>query len=740
MAKKSKKITQQNVAATWISRIEKAEKKLQKYRDKCGTVTKEFTDDRSNLSEISKVNILWSNEQTTRPLIYARPPKSEIIKRFQDKGLAESLAAEIKERVTNFHIDNYDFHRVFLAARDDYSLYSRGVVWARYFADVKKVPGKRINIQITSTAEDGAPDQILGENGEEIPLDADVQTDEQGQMYYEADDGYDDIQYEKVCLDYLHRDDFIHDPARNWEEVSWAGRKAYMDKAAVEKRFSKEIAESLLFEESEESEDSKIPDNKVCIYEIWDKSTKKVFWIHKEYSQAPLDEQPAPVSLRNFFPCAKPSYGTTTSDSLEPIPEFCLYQDLAYELNEISSRIRSIVTQIKVTGVYDSTHSELMDILSAASDGMMLPVTNWAGLVRDKGINSAFEVLDVAPYARVLEVLFAAREQLIAKITEVTGLSDIVRGYSKASETATAQELKGRYANLRIGSKQATFQDFVRETLEIVSDIIVEKFQPETLGMMAGVDQMSEEMQAVFPQAIELLKNDVLSTYKLDVETDSTREIDQKLEKETTNELIRSLGVFMQSGFGLAKENPVVLPVISSMLLQLVRKAKGGRQLEGELESLVEQVKQQAAQPPPPDPKMIEMQQKAQAEQRDYELEVKKLEADIQVKMKDLEIKEMKLQIEASKLQIESLRTQNESTSRELTVANSQPPRVVAGNPVNVDIPNIVINIPEPLPPVRVRKIAKFETDADGNRVAEMIEIPIEEPSAVEEFEPMEIN
>ena len=58
-------------------------------------------------------------------------------------------------------------------------------------------------------------------------------------------------------------------------------------------------------------------------------------------------------------------------------------------------------------------------------------------------------MLDIRMAVEVLSALVSYRDQLIKAIYEITGLSDIVRGSSKATETATAQNLKARYGSLR---------------------------------------------------------------------------------------------------------------------------------------------------------------------------------------------------------------------------------------------------------------------------------------------------
>lgn len=731
---------QQELANLWLTRIEDAEKKAKdKYLKRCEKITKEYSDARDDVSVVSKVNILWSNTETIKPVVYSRKPNAEISRRFKDAGGAPRLAGEVLERGVNFHIDDYGIHDVFLRCRDDYVLYARGVNWVRYKPYFKTVYPDRINLQVTSSAGVSNDGYLYDDNGKEIPVDdPKVLEDEQG-FYLEAGDPYEAVDYEEACVDYVHREDFLHSPARNWEEVSWVGRISYLDKKAVSERFGKDVAEKLSTFDEKIEDDEKQLTGKYAIYEIWDKSTSKCYWISKGHPTGVLDQADAPVKFKRFFPCPKPAFGTLTSDSLNPIPDYILYQDLAIELNELSTRIRAIAAQIKATGVYDGSINELFSLLSVTSDGQMLPISNWQGLVRDKGINASFEMLDISPYARVLEILLAAREQVIGKITEVTGLSDIVRGYSKASETATAQDLKGRYANLRLGTRQAMFDSFVRSTLELVAEVIAQKFQPETIAAMANIDQMSPEEQALFPQALQILKSDVLRNYKLDIETDSTKAIDEKAEVEAANEFSRSIGTFLQAGFAMSKENPLFMPVMGELLLLMVRKNKAGRTVEGSIEQMFAQMTQAAQQPQPPSPEQIKMQGEQQKMQ--FEMQLKQME--LQSKEMELELKQSKMQLDLAKSEIGLMQAQEHASSedrrRESEATQASAPQAPATQGPTIQIPGIeipAINIPTiniNMPEQSKKRVGRFSTGSDGSRYVEILDVE-DEASPQEEF------
>jgi len=157
--------------------------------------------------------------------------------------------------------------------------------------------------------------------------------------------------------------------------------------------------------------------------------------------------------------------------------------------------------------------------------------------------------------AQVLMGLYDQRERVLQIIYQITGLSDIVRGASKASETATAQELKGRYANVRIGPRQRCIAKFARDMFRLMAEIISEKFEAETLKLMTGPDLWVVEMpnpqtgekQKVdaTSQIMEMLRSDRLRGFNVDVETDSTIQPDASEEQKNRIEFLSAVSGFV---------------------------------------------------------------------------------------------------------------------------------------------------------------------------------------------------
>ncbi|MCQ4187755.1 hypothetical protein FK515_29740, partial [Klebsiella pneumoniae] len=85
-----------------------------------------------------------------------------------------------------------------------------------------------------------------------------------------------------------------------------------------------------------------------------------------------------------------------------------------------------------------------------------------------------------------------ARDQCKQTIYEITGISDIVRGASDAGETATAQQIKSRFASIRLQKMQAEVARFAADLIRIKAEIMCELYQPQTLLMYADAQNIPE--------------------------------------------------------------------------------------------------------------------------------------------------------------------------------------------------------------------------------------------------------
>jgi len=610
--------TYENEFAKWQARVKKL---VKRYRD----------DTRgSGGNETAKFNILWSNVQTLIPAVYAKLPKADVSRRFGDNDPVGRVAAQLVERAIDFEIEHYpDFRSTMKYDVEDRFLGGRGTAWVRYEPHVAPIGVEDDGVSITSAIEQG--------EGAPPPLE--------------------EIEYERAPVDYVHWKDFGHSQGRTWEEVGQVWRWVYMTREALVERFGEEMARQIPTDQGPETlnayRDSKRQYNLAKICELWDKETLKVYWLSKGMSHF-IDVRDDPLNFEGFFPCPKPLYATTTSDNLVPVPDFVLYQDQAMELDILSDRIDGLVKALRVRGVYDASQPALQRLMTEGDNNALIPVDKWAAFSEKGGLKGSVDLLPLDTIAQALIQCYQARADIKGQIYEITGISDIIRGQSAASETATAQQIKGQYAGLRLRSMQEDVALFATEVIRLKAQVMCMRYQPQTILAYSAAEQMSDADKALIPQALQLIRDKPLRNFRIDIAADSLVQIDEAQEKQDRLQFLQAFGGFLQQALPVGQASPELVPVMMDLLKYGVQAFKASRPLEGTIDAATEQLKQIAAQPRE-NPAAQQAQMEAQAEQAKsqmlMQIEQAKLQQSAQVEalkaQNDQQLEQMKQQFEA---------------------------------------------------------------------------------------------
>jgi len=611
---------------------------FKKWEARTKKIIRRYRDDTRSASgnDTAKFNILWSNVQTLIPAVYSKMPKADVSRRFGDNDPVGRVASILVERALDFEIEHYtDFRSTMRYAVEDRFLGGRGVAWVRYEPHVVQVPG------MPETPDDGLQ---VTEDADE----AETKDYTAGQV-----EPMEQIEYECAPTDYVHWADFGHSVARTWEEVTQVWRWVYMTKDALVERFGEDAARNIPLDSGPDplsnyaSNQREYTRAKIC--ELWDKETAKVYWFSKQGNKF-IDVRDDPLELEQFFPCCKPLYATMTSDSLVPVPDFVLYQDQANELDILSDRIDGLVKSLRVRGVYDSSVPALQRLLTEGDNNTLIPVDKWMAFSEKGGLKGAIDLLPLDTLANALLQCYRARQEIKQQIYEITGLSDILRGASQASETATAQQIKGQFASLRLRSMQEEVALFASDLIRLKAQIICTKFQPQTITMYAGASQMQPVDQQLIPQALALIKDKPLRNFRIEVAADSLVQLDEAAIKRERTEFIGAFAGFLKQAMPVAQASPEMTPVLMEVMKFGVSAFKSSQQLEGVIDQALDQIKEKMAQPqqPKPDPEMIKLQAQQQSEQMRVQADMQVAQARAQF---DAQLQQAKLQAEAQQLQ-----------------------------------------------------------------------------------------
>ncbi len=562
----------------WLKKIGDAEKVYAKYYDLVKE-TREFYKD-SKSSRGGKYNIFWSSIETLKPFLYFRQPKFYVERSDKNSGKAEKLACEMLEKALKWDLEQFDFDSVIKYARNDFLISGAGIIWEQY------------KPKIETTADPLDPEaEITVKSGETV---------------------------ESVYLDPRY---FLTDTDRVgvWEDVTWVARKIYMSR----EKASDEFGESL-WKGEDDSRD-------ICIYEVWDKLSGKIFWLSKAVSDRFLKVGENLLNINGFFPCPKPIYATATNDSIIPVPDYCMIREMLNELNGINSRMKLTMQALKVSGAYDNAFPELADILS--KDVTLVAVSDFVKLRESGGIRGIVDFAPIEQYVTALEQLALRRQEVIASIFDVTGESDIMRGNSNESDTATAVIKKTNFGTLRNQDRQNDMQRFIRDLLRIKAEIICEMFEPARLASF--LDEAKRQDAQTVDAAVNILKTEKLRGMVFSIETDAVFNRDEESNRAIM--AVKTINEMVMTALTTVTQQPLLLPLYKTMIEVVVDTLPRGRVFENMLEKVFADVsvfleQQQKAQ---------ELQQQQAALQQPQENPVLAIELQKnQLKAKELEVKE----------------------------------------------------------------------------------------------------
>jgi len=620
-----------DAARKWNAELKLAKREDEKFIERGDKIVKRYRDDRTGWATSGKrFNILWSNIQTMIPALYGKTPRAEVARRWKDSDPVGRTASVILERCLQYEIDHYgDFDSSIRLAITDRLLPGRGVTWVRFEEKEQAMPT------------DASPG-IEGGEAQVTP------------MAYK---------YECTPVDYVFWKDFRYSPARSWDEVTWVARRVYMSRAEGIKRFGEDFKQVPLVHEpigldelqkngveSEDLDDMK----KAEVWEIWCKTSKMVYWVAQGHSKT-LDIKDDPLGLDNFWPCPKPLFATQTTDTLVPVADFSLYQDQAQEIDMLTNRIGMLVEAVKVVGVYDANQPSVQRMLSEGVNNTLIPVDTWAAFAEKGGLKGVVDFLPLESVLQALAQCYNAREQAKQVVYEITGLSDIIRGASMASETATAQQIKSQYASLRLKRLQTEVAQFASEVLRIKAQIMCDFYAPQTLVEMSGIMGTMDAQYS--EQAIMLLKSEPARGFRIEVASDSLVEMDEASEKQSRIEFLGAVGQFMDRALPVTQQVPELAPLMGEMLMFGVRAFKGGRMMESAFDEAM--AKLNAPKPPEqpqPDPEQMKAEAMMQVEQGKMQLEQAKIQTQGQIEQfkaqQAKELEQMRQEYESAREQV----------------------------------------------------------------------------------------
>jgi hypothetical protein len=514
------------VVQFWKTELRLAEDENETFVRRGRQIVNRYRDEReANEGRIAKYNILWSNIETLKPVLYGRTPKPEVKRRFTDNADEQltHLGAEILQRALSYEDDIEEFDDVMQQVVEDRLLPGRGVARVFYeyeLGDEEVDPTAPVD-PIGSEAEDDAAGRparrrrarrgdaetapaAAADNLAPPPGPANGSANGEpanagglAGMPGAAPATFRAVVDERAPVRYVFWEDYRETPARFEREIWWKAYRSFMTRKELTDRFGSSIGKDVSLDYSPKgigASDLEGPlgdaFKKASIWEIWDGKKKSVVWIAEAHNK-PLDEKPDPLDLPGFFPSPPCLRATATNDRRVAVADYYEYQDQAAELDTLTARIDRLTRALKVAGVYaGSEKATLQQLVSDSSENKLIPVEDWAGFAGDRGgLQNLIQWLPVEQIAKVLIQLYDARERVLRIIYQTTGIADILRGETNAQETLGAQQLKTQFATRRITRAQKDVARFARDLLRLRGAVLARHFSPDTLSRMAGLPE-----------------------------------------------------------------------------------------------------------------------------------------------------------------------------------------------------------------------------------------------------------
>lgn len=650
-------------ARTWLDRVEHRAQALHR----------EWLQEANKIQDIYDAknpqkypfNILYSNTETILPALYNSTPRPEVSRRFtsyqEQKAPIDGAVSQTIQRALEFLADTN---------QSDYETFS-GAVRAAVMGML--VPG-------------------LGQV--------------RARMHEEGS-------YQTICFDSVAYDRFVWAYARKWESVPWVAFGHDLSRGDFETAYGEFASspeykgfdwKSLEGEQADRGQGDaaealpKAEGPVLLVWEVWDYASRSILHVCSTFPGKVLLQEAYPEFLTSRFPCPQPLLFARKGRSLTPIPPYAFYEKQAEELNELTRRMRRIAKAIRARGVYNSQFGEIQTLLNEDDDNVLVP-SEGAQAFQDSGLDRQVWFMPIEMLVGTYLQLRQARDECKQSIYEIMGIGDILRGASNPNETAKAQQIKNTWGSLRIKKGQVLVQQFCLDLFRIAVELATEYFTPATWQQMtqlpylfqgqkailqaqvqqwqmgaAQVQQMGQEpppspippeVQAQMAQPswediMAVLRDRFQRTFRIDIETNSTVDLEATEDKESIAEFMNAFGQMMSGLTPLVEQKILPFEGAKVILGEVTRRFRFGRRVEDILMGMrepappedeagkaalekqqveLERVRSEGAK------RLLEAEQTitrltAQITQKDIELVGTKQAADISIAQKEVETKQ----------------------------------------------------------------------------------------------------
>jgi hypothetical protein len=528
-----------------------------------------------------------------------------------------------------------------------------------------------------------------------------------------------------VAIESGHYKGLIWAKGRKWPKLPWIAFRHELSKEEVFAQFKIPEEEQSKFSQSDKDYDS---DTKAAVgskpygtvvYEYLDKASRKTCFLCEDWEDLILREDEDVLKLEGFYPTPGLMLMTKQPGEVEPVTLFQYYRNQAQELNRITVRLNKIISAIRVRGAYNGLLGDDMQKLLADSEmeNALIPASEAAMLAsQGGGFERHIWMLPIEKLILVGTQLFQAREAIKTVIYELTGLSDIIRGSSVASETATAQDLKNKWGTIRLRKMQAIVSNYVRDLYRLSVDAATTVIPAEgwkeitQMPLPLAAEQAAARQQLQYMQmqqaqmgpqqasqppppqllaaaqgpnweeVIAKISSDANRAFLINVQTSSTIDLDTAADKSDVTEFMSALGQILPGLGEFVSLGPSGLTAAKAILVGICSRYKFGLEMIPALNGIEAPAQEQG-----PDPEQQKQLQEAQQEleqqklqlQQQNEANTKQLQ---QIQAQMFQLKEQGLALEKQAAEVRSGIREFEASTKIEQISRSADIKVLNAN------------------------------------------------------------
>lgn len=397
------------------------------------------------------------------------------------------------------------------------------------------------------------------------------------------------IAAQTLRLRHFHHSQFRWEPCKDWSRCNWVSFDHFMTKDDIEDEFGVVLEEGYGTGEGNEGDTQatgvKAPqrdkyEGVYTVHEIWDKRTKRQIFVSDCYPKE-LEVNDDPLELKDFFPCPAPMMANVSGRELLPSTEYWQYESLCKHADEIAGRIQNITKQVKDIAFYDLSFGELKETLNY-SDGSFIGVKDLLARLRSANATATTESvicqLPMQAKTEVLQQLESQLELVKQRIYEINGIADIQRGISNPGDTATAQNIKNEWADIRTGQRVQVVALFFRDVFRLMAEIISKKFVRSEIQAMTGIPLSDMQMAT--------MRSEVAEDYSVDVESDSTMIQNDSTNQESVMQFLQAFMQYLPQMSQAVQAGSIPGDLAREILAEIIDAFKAGRDLQQAVEAI----------------------------------------------------------------------------------------------------------------------------------------------------------